>query len=108
MSDPMDIIDENELDLERFMVVEEDGVIATYETVATFHVDETDEDFIIFAEEDDEEGEELEVLAALYRPEEVVLGDAGLPLLVLDQLESEEQLELVQAVLEDMMEGDEE
>lgn len=96
-----------DIDLEHFMVVEDDGAIATYETVATFHVEETDEDFIIFAEEGVEEGEEIEVMAALYNPADIVEGNAGLPLLTLEQLESEEQLELVQAVLEDMMEDDE-
>ena len=96
-----------EVDIERFMVVEDDGAIATYETVATFHVEETDEDFIIFAEETELEGEEVEVMAALYNPAEVVEGNAGLPLVTLEQIESEEQMELVQAVLEDMMSDDE-
>lgn len=96
-----------EVDIERFMVVEDDGSVATYETVATFHVEETDEDFIIFAEESDLEGSEIEVMAALYNPSEVVEGNAGLPLVTLEQIESEEQMELVQAVLEDMMEDDE-
>ncbi|MCI9261496.1 hypothetical protein [uncultured Adlercreutzia sp.] len=108
MTDELENIDENEIDLERFMVVEDDGVIAIYETVATFHVDETGEDFIIFAEEDAEEGDEIEVMAALYNPAEIVEGEAGLPLVTLGQLESEEQMELVQAVLEDMMEEDDE
>lgn len=95
-----------EVDIERFMVVEEDGSIATYETVATFHVEETDEDFVIFAAEGELEGTELEVMAALYNPAEVVEGNAGLPLVTLEQIETEEQMELVQAVLEDMMEDD--
>lgn len=106
MSDQMN--DVEEIDLERFMTVEEDGAIATYETVATFHVEETDEDFIIFAEEGIEEGDEIEVMAALYNPAEIVEGNAGLPLVTLAQLESEEQMELVQSVLEDMMADDEE
>lgn len=93
-----------EVDLEFFMAVEDDGSVSTYETVATFHVEETDEDFIIFAEEGAQEGEELEVMAALYNPAEVVEGNAGMPLVTLYALENEEQAELVEAVLHDMME----
>ncbi|MCI9207218.1 hypothetical protein [Adlercreutzia caecimuris] len=93
-----------EVDLEFFMAVEDDGSVSTYETVATFHVEETDEDFIIFVEEGAQEGEELEVMAALYNPAEVVEGNAGMPLVTLYALENEEQAELVEAVLHDMME----
>lgn len=93
-----------EADLEFFMAVEDDGSVSTYETVATFHVEETDEDFIIFAEEGAQEGEELEVMVALYNPAEVVEGNAGMPLVTLYALENEEQAELVEAVLHDMME----
>ena len=92
-----------EVDLEFFMAVEDDGSVSTYETVATFHVEETDEDFIIFVEEGAQEGEELEVMAALYNPAEVVEGNAGMPLVTLYALENEEQAELVEAVLHDMM-----
>lgn len=93
-----------EVDLEFFMAVEEDGSVSTYETVATFHVEETDEDFIVFVEEGAQEGEELEVMAALYDPSEVVEGNTGMPLVTLYALETEEQAELVGAVLQDMME----
>ena len=93
-----------EVDLEFFMAVEDDGSVSTYETVATFHVEETDEDFIIFVEEGAQEGEELEVMAALYNPAQVVEGNAGMPLVTLYALENEEQAELVEAVLHDMME----
>ncbi len=93
-----------EVDLEFFMAVEDDGSVSTYETVATFHGEETDEDFIIFVEEGAQEGEELEVMAALYNPAEVVEGNAGMPLVTLYALENEEQAELVEAVLHDMME----
>lgn len=93
-----------EVDLEFFMAVEDDGSVSTYETVATFHVEETDEDFIIFVEEGAQEGEELEVMVALYNPAEVVEGNAGMPLVTLYALENEEQAELVEAVLHDMME----
>lgn len=93
-----------EVDLEFFMAVEDDGSVSTYETVATFHVEEADEDFIIFVEEGAQEGEELEVMAALYNPAEVVEGNAGMPLVTLYALENEEQAELVEAVLHDMME----
>ena len=93
-----------EVDLEFFMAVEDDGSVSTYETVATFHVEETDEDFINFVEEGAQEGEELEVMAALYNPAEVVEGNAGMPLVTLYALENEEQAELVEAVLHDMME----
>ena len=93
-----------EVDLEFFMAVEDDGSVSTYETVATFHVEETDEDFIIFVEEGAQEGEELEVMAALYNPAEVVEGNAGMPLVTLYALENEEQAERVEAVLHDMME----
>ena len=93
-----------EVDLEFFMAVEDDGSVSTYETVATFHVEETDEDFIIFVEEGAQEGEELEVMAALYNPAEVVEGNAGMPLVTLYALENEEQAELVEAVLHDMLE----
>lgn len=93
-----------EVDLEFFMAVEDDGSVSTYETVATFHVEETDEDFIIFVEEGAQEGEELEVMAALYNPAEVVEGNAGMPLVTLYALENEEQAELVEAVLHDMVE----
>lgn len=96
-----------EVDLEFFMAVEDDGSVSTYETVATFHVEETDEDFIVFVEEGAQEGEELEVMAALYDPSEIVEGNAGAPLVTLYPIESEEQAELVGAVLEDMM-GEEE
>ena len=93
-----------EVDLEFFMAVEDDGSVSTYETVATFHVEETDEDFIIFVEEGAQEGEELEVMAALYNPAEVVEGNAGMPLVTLYAIENEEQAEVVEAVLDDMME----
>ncbi|WP_304596674.1 hypothetical protein [Adlercreutzia caecimuris] len=93
-----------EVDLEFFMAVEDDGSVSTYETVATFHVEETDEDFIIFVEEGAQEGEELEVMAALYNPAEVVEGNVDMPLVTLYALENEEQAELVEAVLHDMME----
>ena len=93
-----------EVDLECFMAVEDDGSISTYETVATFHVEETDEDFIVFVEKGAAEGEELEVMAALYDPAEVVEGNAGLPLVTLYAIENEEQAVLVEAVLQDMME----
>ena len=93
-----------EVDLEFFMAVEDDGSVSTYETVATFHVEETDEDFIIFVEEGAQEGEELEVMAALYNPAEVVEGNAGMPLVTLYALENEEQAELLEVVLHDMME----
>lgn len=96
-----------EVDLEFFMAVEDDGAISTYETVATFHVEETDEDFIVFVEEGTQEGEELEVMAALYDPAEVVEGNAGMPLVTLYPIENEEQAELVEAVLHDMMEEEE-
>ena len=55
-------------------------------------------------EEGAQEGEELEVMAALYNPAEVVEGNAGMPLVTLYALENEEQAELVEAVLHDMME----
>ena len=93
-----------EVDLEFFMAVEDDGSVSTYETVATFHVEETDEEFIIFAEEGAQEGEELEVMVSMYNPAEVVEGNAGMPLVTLYALENEEQAELVEAVLHDMME----
>lgn len=97
-----------EVDLEFFMAVEDDGSVSTYETVATFHVEETDEDFIVFVEQgagdDAEDGDELEVMAALYDPAEIVEGSAGMPLVTLYPIENEEQAELVGAVLQDMME----
>ncbi len=97
-----------EVDLEFFMAVEDDGSVSTYETVATFHVEETDEDFIVFVEQgagdDAEDGDELEVMAALYDPAEIVEGNAGMPLVTLYPIENEEQAELVGAVLQDMME----
>lgn len=93
-----------EVDLECFMAVEDDGSVSTYETVATFHVEETDEDFIVFVEEGASEGEELEVMAALYDPAEIVEGNTGMPLVTLYAIENEEQAELVEAVLQDMME----
>lgn len=96
--------EDNLPDIERFMAVAEDGSVSTFETIVTFYVEETGDNFIVFTEDGALEGEEVEAMAALFDPNEIVEGVTDLALLTLYPIEDEEKMALVEAVLQDMSE----
>jgi len=80
------------MDEKQFIVIDEEGNEFLCEIIFTFHSDDFDRDYVVYAIPGEEDDDEIEVSAAWYKQDE---GDEG----ELFPIETEEERELVEQVL---------